>query len=469
MPDGAAISLEAVFYCRKLLLACKIIIVRLLRAKPLKKGGMELKYTEKEVLQFIEENDVKFVRLMFFDIFGTTKNISIMADELPAAFKNGVTFNASAVSGFEGFDADLVLVPEPATLAVLPWRPQHGRVVRLFCTITYPNGVPFDADVRSVLKKAMKRAASASLTCNIDLECEFYLFKTDDGGNPTKIPYDNAGYLDIAPLDKGENVRRQICFTLEQMEMTPLSSHHERGPGQNEIDFMYSDPITAADNFSMFKAMVKTIANSNGLFASFMPKPIDDKSGNSMHINVMVEKYGYNIFKKKDGELSTTAKYFIAGILKRISEITAFLNPIENSYKRFNTDLKGGGIGWAYGSYMDIIRIISSERNNAKLQIISPDPACNPYLAFALIINAGLDGVEAREELCAPSVGSSKLSLPSSLEAALSLAEKSEFIKSIIPERLFKDYISYKQKEVELSKSSDEIKSATDSKYFEIL
>lgn len=428
-----------------------------------------MKYTEKEVLQFIEENDVKFVRLMFFDIFGTTKNISIMADELPAAFKNGVTFNASAVSGFEGFDADLVLVPEPATLAVLPWRPQHGRVVRLFCTITYPNGVPFDADVRSVLKKAMKRAASASLTCNIDLECEFYLFKTDDGGNPTKIPYDNAGYLDIAPLDKGENVRRQICFTLEQMEMTPLSSHHERGPGQNEIDFMYSDPITAADNFSMFKAMVKTIANSNGLFASFMPKPIDDKSGNSMHINVMVEKYGYNIFKKKDGELSTTAKYFIAGILKRISEITAFLNPIENSYKRFNTDLKGGGVGWAYGSYMDIIRIISSERNNAKLQIISPDPACNPYLAFALIINAGLDGVEAREELCAPSVGSSKLSLPSSLEAALSLAEKSEFIKSIIPERLFKDYISYKQKEVELSKSSDEIKSATDSKYFEIL
>lgn len=428
-----------------------------------------MRYTEKEVLQFIEENDVKFVRLMFFDIFGTTKNISIMADELPAAFKKGVTFNASAVSGFEGFDADLVLVPDPATLAVLPWRPQHGRVVRLFCTITYPNGVPFEADVRMVLKNALKRASSVGLTCNIDLECEFYLFKTDDDGNPTKIPYDNAGYLDIAPLDKGENVRRQICFTLEQMEMTPLSSHHERGPGQNEIDFMYSDPLTAADNFSMFKAMVKTIANSNGLFASFMPKPLDDKSGNSMHINVMIEKYGYNVFKKKDNELNTTGKNFIAGVLKRISEITAFLNPIENSYKRFNTDLKGGGIGWAYGSNIDIIRVISSERENAKLQIISPDPACNPYLAFALIINAGLDGVEAREELCAPSVGLSKLSLPSSLEAAIALAEESEFIKSVIPEKLLESYLSHRLQELELSKSSDEIKLATDHKYFEIL
>ena len=409
-----------------------------------RKGGACLRYTEKEVLQFIEENDVKFVRLMFFDIFGTTKNISIMADELPAAFKKGVTFNASAIGGFEGFDADLVLVPDPATLAVLPWRPQHGRVVRLFCTITYQNGVPFDADVRMVLKKAMKRAASVGLTCNIDLECEFYLFKTDDDGNPTKLPYDNAGYLDIAPLDKGENVRRQICFTLEQMEMTPLSSHHERGPGQNEIDFMYSDP-------------------------SFMPKPLDDKNGNSMHINVMIERYGYNIFKKKDGELNTTAGYFIAGVLKRISEITAFLNPIENSYKRFNTDLKGGSVGWAYGSNMDIIRVISSERDNAKLQIISPDPACNPYLAFALIINAGLDGVEAREELPAPSVGMSKLALPSSLESAINLAEKSEFIKSIIPEKLFESYISHKRQELELSKRSDEIKLATDHKYFEIL
>lgn len=428
-----------------------------------------MRYTEKEVLQFIEENDVKFVRLMFFDIFGTTKNISIMADELPAAFKNGVTFNASAVSGFEGFDADLVLVPDPATLAVLPWRPQHGRVVRLFCTITYPNGTLFEADVRSVLKKAMKRASSIGLTCNIDLECEFYLFKTDDDGNPTKLPYDNAGYLDIAPLDKGENIRRQICFTLEQMEMTPLSSHHERGPGQNEIDFMYSDPLTAADNFSMFKAMVKTIANSNGLFASFMPKPLDDKSGNSMHINVMVEKYGYNIFKKKDGELNTTARYFIAGVLKRISEITAFLNPIENSYKRFNTDLKGGVVGWNYGSNEDIIRVISSERNNAKLQVISPDPACNPYLAFALIINAGLDGVENREEPPAPTVGTSKAALPSSLEMAINAAEQSEFISSVVPKRLFESYIIHKRQELELSKSSDEIKLSTDHKYFEIL
>lgn len=428
-----------------------------------------MRYTEKEVLQFIEENDVKFVRLMFFDIFGTTKNISIMADELPEAFKKGVTFNASAIGGFEDFESDLVLVPDPTTLAILPWRPQHGSVVRLFCDITYQNGTPFEGDVRAVLKKAVKRAMSLGLTCNIDLECEFYLFKTDDDGTPTKIPYDNAGYLDIAPLDRGENVRRQICFTLEQMEMVPVSSHHERGPGQNEIDFMYSSPLVAADNFSMFKAMVKTIANSNGLFASFMPKPLDDKNGNSMHINVIIEKYGYNIFKKKDGELNITARSFIAGVLKRISEITAFLNPIENSYKRFDSDLSGYGAGWSFGIGKDALRVVSSERDKAKLQLTSPDPACNPYLAFALIINAGLDGVEERTELCAPSVGNTeKLALPDTLADAVSIAKDSEFVKSVLPKKLFESYIGHKIKEISLNTQEEEARAADD-RYFKII
>lgn len=429
-----------------------------------------MRYTEKEVLQFVEENDVKFVRLMFFDIFGTTKNISIMADELPNAFKKGVVFNASAIGGFEGFEAELVLMPDPTTLAVLPWRPQHGRVVRLFCDITYPDGKLFEGDVRSVLKKAVKRAMSVGLTCNIGLECEFYLFKTDDDGNPTKIPYDNAGYLDIAPLDKGENVRRQICFTLEQMEMVPISSHHERGPGQNEIDFIYSTPLAAADNFSTFKAMVKTIANSNGLFASFMPKPLDDESGNSMHINVIIEKYGYNIFKKKDGELNITARNFIAGVLKRISEITVFLNPIENSYKRSVSDLNGYGVGWSFGIKKDVLRVVSSEHDNARLQLASPDPACNPYLAFALIINAGLDGVEERTELCAASAGESKgTALPNSLESAVAAASESEFIRSIIPEKLFESYIGHKMNEISLSTQDNETRATADDKYFEII
>ncbi len=429
-----------------------------------------MRYTEKEVLQFVEENDIKFVRLMFFDIFGTTKNISIMAERLPEAFKKGVVINASSIGGFESFEAELVLVPDPATLAVLPWRPQHGGVVRLFCDITYQNGTPFEGDARAVLRKAVERAASLGLTCNIDLECEFYLFLTDNNGDPTKLPYDNAGYLDIAPLDRGENVRRQICFTLEQMEMVPLSSHHERGPGQNEIDFMYSTPLVAADNFSMFKAMVKTIANSNGLFASFMPKPLDSKSGNSMHINVIIEKYGYNIFKKKNGELNITAASFIAGVLKRISEITLFLNPIENSYKRFSSDLSGYDAGWSFGIQKEALRVVSSERDNAKLQLTSPDPACNPYLAFSLIINAGLDGVEEREELCAPSAGEMRNGfLPDTLAAAVDAARNSDFVKDVIPEILFESYISHKINEVSLCERDNETRCRVDEKYFKIL
>lgn len=436
-----------------------------------------LKYTVKEVLQYAEENDVKFVKLMFFDIFGNAKNISIFADELPRVFKNGYTFNASAIDGFPEIDSDLVLVPDPSTLAVLPWRPQHGRVVRLYCDIRHQNGEPFISDVRSILKKSVKKAISLGFTCNIGLECEFYLFKTDDDGNPTKIPYDNAGYLDIAPLDKGENVRRQICFTLEQMDMVPQSSHHERGPGQNEIDFMYSTPLLSADNFSTFKATVKTIAASNGLFASFMPKPLKDKSGNSMHINVMIEKYGYNIFKKRDGELSSAAKSFIAGVLRRAAEITAFLNPIVNSYERFSANEAPAIVSWSFGNCSNLVRILDADSDSARLQIVSPDTACNPYLAFALILEAGLEGVEDNLELQTPiSLAYSNTSentadgkIPSSLSQALTAAKQSEFVSTVIPEKFLESYYRIKSDIVSLYEQGEEARKAQDDKYFEII
>lgn len=232
-----------------------------------------MKYSREEVAQFIMEEDVKFIRLTFCDVFGKQKNISIMPDELSRAFTQGIAFDASAIEGFgDETHSDLLLHPDADTLMILPWRPEHGKVVRMFCSITYPDGKLFECDTRSILKRAVKDAEEAGLSFSFGSEQEFYLFKLDDNGERTNIPYDNAGYMDIAPDDKGENIRREICLTLEQMGIRPESSHHEEGPGQNEIDFRYSDPLTAADNAQTFQAIVKTVAGRNGLFTKLQPK-----------------------------------------------------------------------------------------------------------------------------------------------------------------------------------------------------
>ena len=219
-----------------------------------------MKYSKEEVLQYVREDDVKFIRLAFCDVFGKQKNISIMPEELPRAFEYGIAFDASAIAGFgDETRCDLLLHPDPETLMLLPWRPEHGKVVRMFTHITYPDGTPFECDTRSLLKKAVEDAKKAGYTFAFGAEQEFYLFNLDETGSSTKIPYDEAGYMDIAPEDRGENIRREICLTLEQMGIRPESSHHEEGPGQNEIDFRYSDPLTAADNTMTFQTVVKTI------------------------------------------------------------------------------------------------------------------------------------------------------------------------------------------------------------------
>ena len=245
-------------------------------------------YTESEVLDFVKEEDVKFIRLAFFDMKGKQKNISIMADQLNRAFEMGISFDASAIEGFEAPNkSDLFLHPDPTTLSVLPWRPNTGKVCRMFCNIKYADGTPYKKDCRNILKKVTKQLKDE---CNVTLsfgpEVEFYLFKLNEAGEPTKIPFDNAGYMDIAPEDKGENIRRDICFTLEQMGITPEASHHEEGPGQNEIDFRYSDALTAADNAETFKWIVRTRAASNGIYADFSPKPLENEAGSGFHINV---------------------------------------------------------------------------------------------------------------------------------------------------------------------------------------
>ena len=401
-----------------------------------------MEYTENEVLTYIAENDVKFIKLFFTDIFGTIKSISIQPSELERAFKSGISFDASAVKGFLSVDkSDLYLVPDASTLSVLPWRPQHGRVVRFYCNIRYPDGTPFEGDIRSLLEEVVEKAAKKGYSINVGTECEFYLFQLDEKGNVTNIPHDNAGYCDLAPLDKGENIRRDICLTLEQMGIKPEVSHLETGPGQHEVDFVYASPLKAADNLSTFKTVVRTVAARNGLDANFAGKPIDGKPGNGLHINISIEKERKNLFADFEEE----AKYFIAGILERIREITAFLNPNENSYKRLGHFEAPLYIGWSRANRSQLIRIpATSDKSRSRMEIRSPDPSCNQYAALALILAAGFEGIEKKTklppELNMDAFHASKdelknvQTLPKSLSEAVQIACQSEFVKKILPQ-----------------------------------
>lgn len=391
-------------------------------------------YTKDEVFDFIEQEDVKFIRLAFCDIHGKQKNISIMPAELERAFEEGISFDASAIPGFGSEESsDLLLFPIPSTLNILPWRPMHGKVVRMFCDIKRPDGTPFELDSRTILKKAVNYAKSKGISVNIGTEFEFYLFKTDENGEPTEEPFDRAGYMDIAPDDKGENVRREICLTLYDMGIIPESSHHEEGPGQNEIDFRYSDALSAADNAMNFMTVVKAVAMHNGLYADFSPKPLAGESGNGMHINMSV--------KSDDGTDKTNA--FLAGIMKRISEITAFLNPCERSYQRLGQKKAPKYITWSKENRSQLIRIPAAKGDHKRAELRSPDPTANPYIAYALLIYAGIEGITDSLELpdatdlnlytADREVTDALPKLPESYSAAVRLARQSEFVKSVLP------------------------------------
>ena len=393
-------------------------------------------YSYDEVMTFVEEEDVKFIRLAFCDIHGRQKNISIMPSELKRAFTYGVSFDASAVAGFgDVVRSDLFLHPDPSTLSVLPWRPSNGRVVRMFCDIKYPDGRRFEKDGRYILMQAVQKARQAGISCFFGAEFEFYLFNLDDNGEPTDTPFDKAGYMDIAPDDKGENVRREICFNLLEMGIFPESSHHEEGPGQNEIDFRYSTPLNAADNAVTFKSVVQTIARRNGLFADFSPKPLMHESGNGLHINVSV--------KAESGEDVTES--FMAGVLEHTVEMTAFFNPVASSYKRLGEKKAPKYVTWSHENRSQLIRIpaVKSE-SHRRMELRSPDPAANPYIVYALIIYAGLDGIKRNLKPAAPcncnlftadsAVTDSLTNLPDTIEKARNIAKNSEFIKRVLPE-----------------------------------
>ena len=400
-----------------------------------------MNYSRDEVMQYVAEEDVKFIRMAFCDVFGKQKNVSIMPHELERAFSHGIAIDASAIAGFGGeVTSDLFLHPDPSTISVLPWRPDHGKVVRMFCTVNRPDGTPFPQDARAFLKNTVAVAKQAGCTFAFGSEMEFYLFHRDERGEPTKIPYDTAGYMDVAPEDKGENVRREICLTLEQMGILPESSHHEEGPGQNEIDFRYSDPLTAADNAVTFRSVVQTVAARNGLYADFSPKPLEDRPGNGMHINISA----------KCTSSTDVMPSIMAGILTHIPAMTLFFNTTEASYRRFGRDKAPSVVSWSAENRSQLIRIPAAEGEYKRAELRSPDPLCSPYLAFALLIRAGLDGI-AEKRVLPPALNKNLYAadknelaglqrLPGSLSAAVALAKESAFIKEEVPAAIAEAY-----------------------------
>ena len=400
-----------------------------------------MRYTKDEIIQYVSEEDVKFIRLAFCDVFGVQKNIAIMPEELPRAFEYGIAIDASAIRGFgDVVNSDLLLHPDPDTLAELAWRPETGKVVRMYADITYPDCTPFECDTRTLLKQAIKTAELQGYTFAFGEEQEFYLFKLDDIDNRTYEPYDNAGYMDIAPEDLGENIRREICLTLEKMGIHPERSHHEEGPGQNEIDFRYSDPLTAADNALTFQMVVKTIARRNGLYADFSPKPLKDAPGNGCHINVSVNP----------SDNFVNLNYMIAGILDKIQEMTLFFNPKDESYSRFGGNKAPRYISWSAENRSQLIRIPAAQGEYCRAELRSPDNLANPYLSFALLIHAGLYGINNRLALpdpvnenlqnANPEIIRNLRKLPETLKEAASLANNSSFVKSLIPQSIIDTY-----------------------------
>lgn len=397
-----------------------------------------MNFSAEEVMQYVEEEDVKFIRLAFCDVYGVQKNLAIQPSELKRAFRHGAALDASAIPGFDrGFSSDLFLRPDPSTLARLPWRPESGKVVRMFCDILTPDGEIFSCDTRNILKKAAQKARTQGLYFDLGSQMEFYLFKTDDNGEPVSIPYDNAGYMDIAPIDKGENIRREICLTLEQMGIHPESSHHEEGPGQNEIDFVCADPLTAADNAVTFVSIVKTVAARNGLYADFSPMPLKDMPGSGMHINISM------------GSVESLP-FVMAGIMDKIREMTVFLNPLNSSYERFGKAKAPSHIAWARENRSQLIRIPASFGAQPRAELRSADPMANPYLAFTLIIHAGLYGLQNALELppasevsfinASDSETGAYQKLPASRAEASRLAQNSDFIREIFPGEIISAY-----------------------------
>ena len=357
-----------------------------------------MSYTKEDIIRMVEEGDVEFIRMQFTDIFGRLKNVAITASQIRKAVNNEIMIDGSSIEGFVRInESDMYLYPDLDSYAVLPWRPQHGKVARLICDVYKPDGTPFDGDPRSTLKKVLAKAAEKGYSFNVGPECEFFLFETDENGQPTTKTNDDAGYFDLDPLDHGGSTRREICMMLEMMGYEVEASHHEVARGQHEIDFKYGDALKTADNIMTFKLAVKTVAQKNGLHATFMPKPIFGINGSGMHTNMSLFKGGKNIFADPSDShgLSKEAYAFIAGILEHIKSMTAITNPLVNSYKRLVPGYEAPCyISWSASNRSALIRIPAARGQATRVELRCPDPSCNPYLELAVCLAAGLDGIE---------------------------------------------------------------------------
>ena len=421
------------------------------------------KYTKEDIFRMIREDDVEFIRLQFTDIFGVLKNLAITTSQLEKALNNRIMFDGSAIDGFVGIEeSDLYLHPDLDTFTIFPWRPQKGKVARFICDIYYPDGKPFEGDSRAVLKRVLEKAASEGCRFLIGPECEFFLFHLDDNGLPTTLSHEQAGYFDVSPLDLGENARRDIDLTMEEMGYRVDGSHHEYAAAQHEIDLHYSEALEAADTIETFRLAARTIARRHGLHATFMPKPCNGVHGSGMHINISMLRNGINVFSDENDPngLSREALYFIGGLMEHIPGMTAILNPVVNSYKRLATGYEAPRYNaWSATNRSMLVRVPALRGFNTRIELRSPDSTANPYLTLALCIAAGMDGI--RREIMPPasiekSIGDMTAeeikqrgiaSLPVSLGEALERMRGDSFTEQVIGEHIKNHFLSAKSAE----------------------
>lgn len=424
---------------------------------------MKKNYSKEDIINLVRDEDVEFIRLQFTDMFGSLKNMAITASQLQKALDNKCMFDGSSIEGFVRIEeSDMYLHPDLDTMEIFPWRPQQGKVARMICDVYRPNGEPFEGDPRYILKRAIKEAENMGYAFEVGPECEFFLFHTDENGLPTTLTHEKAGYFDLGPLDLGENARRDIVLTLEDMGFVVEASHHEVAPAQHEIDFKYDEALATADNIMTFKLAVKTIAKRHGLHATFMPKPKFGVNGSGMHINMSLSKDGKNIFNDPDDKqgLSQDAYYFIGGIMKHMKGMTAITNPLVNSYKRLVPGYEAPVyIAWSATNRSPLIRIPASKGEGTRIELRCPDPSANPYLALAVCLRAGLDGIVNKIEppasvdcnIFALSEKEKKElgieAIPGTLIEAISELEKDEFIQDVLGKHVSTKYIEAKKAE----------------------
>lgn len=420
-------------------------------------------YSKEDIIRMVEEDDVEFIRLQFTDILGNLKNVAVTTSQLDKVLNNECMFDGSSILGFSNVEeSDMYLYPDLDTFEIFPWRPQQGKVARFLCDIYYPDGKPFEGDSRYILKRVIKEAKDMGYTFKVGPECEFFLFQMDEDGGATTVSHEKGGYFDVGPLDLGENARREMVLTLEEMGFIVEASHHETAPSQHEIDFRYDDALLTADNIMTFRLVVRTIARRHGLHATFMPKPKYGQNGSGMHINMSLWKDGQNVFhdSKDEHGLSQEAYHFIAGIMKYIREMAAITNPIVNSYKRLVPGYEAPVyVAWSVQNRSPLIRIPACKGDSTRVELRSPDPSANPYLALAVCLAAGLDGI--KNKLTPPERINGNifsmtdedmkergiLRLPATLEEAVKEMRSSRFIRNVLGDHFFEKYVNTKQEE----------------------